>query len=157
MRWRRRGDPEAAYLKHSWTVEQYAELVAVPRAPRSGRAVRGSLEALAAKWSVSADAVKKQRLKLLKSGWKPPKPPKPQPKIAVPDPGQRVKGWGGVPAVSDRLGGPDGPRPAAGLAQDRDFEPRERPCVGCGKAFETTAARRLLCAHCFGRGGPDMF
>ena len=35
-----------------------------------------------------------------------------------------------------------------------EFESRERPCARCGRAFETTPKRRMLCANCYkGAGG----
>ena len=47
-----------------------------------------------------------------------------------------------------------------GTAEDRSkpaapkFEPQERPCSRCGRSFETTARRRMLCAGCYS-GGHD--
>ena len=44
--------------------------------------------------------------------------------------------------VKDYEGKPDAPA----------FESRERACVCCGRKFETTPTRRLLCDPCFRKG-----
>lgn len=39
-----------------------------------------------------------------------------------------------------------------------EFVSRERPCARCGKTFETTVQRRMLCGQCFrgADGGLDI-
>ena len=45
------------------------------------------------------------------------------------------------------------PGPVPGYNGDRPLAGRsKRPCSSCGKLFQPTLARRLLCAYCF-KGG----
>ena len=150
--WQRHGTPTPVPQRHNWTVAEDTALVSVPIARGGCRAVRGGLEALAAQWGLTAHACKMRRLRLLAADWKPPpkpKPPKPPKLIQVPDPGRRVASWGGV---GGRGRDADRSQPRPGVEADQQFQGRERPCARCGKAFETTPARRMLCGPCFGRG-----
>ena len=61
--------------------------------------------------------------------------------IEVPDPERLARTWCDCP--SDAL------NPALVETQ---FESRERPCARCGKRFETTPARRMLCKPCYKAG-----
>ena len=77
------------------------------------------------------------------------------PLIRVPDPAKRVAAWGAVPSKAGISAG--------GVAryqrpQRPEFESGERPCVRCGKTFETTPTRRMLCWGCYkgADGGLDL-
>ena len=71
-----------------------------------------------------------------------------QTRISPPNPARRCLAWG-EPAINVMSGGAGASHPGAGKAIDASFEPKNRPCARCGAVFETTPARRMLCARCF--------
>ena len=66
------------------------------------------------------------------------------------DPSLRCLAWG---EISVNIKADPATRwPGAGMAVDRGFSTKGRPCAMCGASFETTPTRRLLCARCYRDG-----
>ncbi len=143
MRRRRRGS--LAETRRFWTPDEDRRIRALPLAKGRGQAKgvnrpyveTGALQRLAAELGRSADSISTRRLRLLKADAA-------KPKIVYRISDEARRQWQAFPAIM-----------AAALDDPPRFRSVSRPCSACGRTFNTTRQRRLLCAGCF-KGRSDL-